>query len=910
MTALDDIANAPRLAREYQALADEWSKTSGIELEITYPIGSRPRTTSAFFTRSPTSRARFGTYVIWPPLFAGDLLLPLDPFLAPSTLSQYSPGLLEGGYVDGKLYALPYSNDMAVLYYRTDLLAKYGFSNPPTTWDEMETMLNVILPAERRTNPKLQGYEVQLSLYEGATCSEIEFMASVGAGSVIEADGVMSILEPTKRAATVDLMTRFRGWIERGLISNEALTANEATSINLWNAGNAVFMRNWLVGTFVRESPYPTAVAPLPGLRADLAGMSTNGANFMGVNRFTTNQTRAVRALEFLTGPASQIYWAMTMGKTPTIPSLLKNQTICAGLGNCDLGDKLKFVPRPSAATGTMYPRVSELIYTGWNFALSNKMPPDAVIHSMTLQLGQLLNYNIFGSPLNVLPHDLGGIVTIAIVTGTSLLVFGTMAWISVYQGKAKGKLGARGTRAKPAMHSLILLLAGVELLVIWPLTLLGLRTTAQCWSILALPVLGMTLTLLIFAAQDLQIYLIVFSRLRRLASDVTRTVRQFIAAVLVIQTTALVVWGLVSVPKPGIDVVRDEYTIAVCNMGRYPVLLAIPIVILVLLLAGCAWLTRRAQEAVATRLSSPESAPAMVFLYSTVVFGVLIAIPLTQEQQLSPLVRVLFLALSTSIYACIASLYYVRGRVKPSLRGRGSSQWMGATMVDAADGSDAADSDATGATGAATHDFELGTKGLDSYITADRRASGNAGQSAFAPARRLPPAPINAEVVANWCVSTTALKFRLAESRFVLDLMPWTKCHLRYMKHERVLVVVEVPGAGLRRARRVFRIRHLAVVRITSRRSSAPWVLQFEFAGQLLEVSGPRAVVSEWLMVFDAFRDREAEHPAAVPDSAAPTAAAAAGHPGATLGLTLARGDSDGQFGMSMARSASDGPL
>jgi hypothetical protein len=52
-------------------------------------------------------------------------------------LEDFLPGPIEANLIDGTLYALPAFTDAQFLYYRADLLDKYGFE-PPTTWEELK----------------------------------------------------------------------------------------------------------------------------------------------------------------------------------------------------------------------------------------------------------------------------------------------------------------------------------------------------------------------------------------------------------------------------------------------------------------------------------------------------------------------------------------------------------------------------------------------------------------------------------------------------------------------------------------------------------------------------------------------------------------------------------------------------
>jgi len=77
-----------------------------------------------------------------------DFLLPLNEYLAPEDLKDFTPSTIEASTVDGKLIMLPRHTDVRIMYYRTDLFedpkeqeafkAKYGYDlRPPTNWQEL-----------------------------------------------------------------------------------------------------------------------------------------------------------------------------------------------------------------------------------------------------------------------------------------------------------------------------------------------------------------------------------------------------------------------------------------------------------------------------------------------------------------------------------------------------------------------------------------------------------------------------------------------------------------------------------------------------------------------------------------------------------------------------------------------------
>src|SRR5262245_56926368 len=95
--------------------------------------------------------------VIWPGILA-DHLIDLELDFA-TELSSQDPQLASSYTVHGKVVAVPYQTHVGVLAYRTDLLQQYGYSHPPETWDELESMAARIQAGERaRGRKEFWGY--------------------------------------------------------------------------------------------------------------------------------------------------------------------------------------------------------------------------------------------------------------------------------------------------------------------------------------------------------------------------------------------------------------------------------------------------------------------------------------------------------------------------------------------------------------------------------------------------------------------------------------------------------------------------------------------------------------------------------------------------------------------------------
>jgi multiple sugar transport system substrate-binding protein len=99
-----------------------------------------------------------------------------------------------------KLYGLPYTSDGGLLYYRKDLLDKYGLK-PPTTFDEMKAACDKITAGEK--DSKLGCFAGQYNKYEGLTVNFDEAVHGAG-GVIVGDDGKPNVATPE---ATMGLQT-------------------------------------------------------------------------------------------------------------------------------------------------------------------------------------------------------------------------------------------------------------------------------------------------------------------------------------------------------------------------------------------------------------------------------------------------------------------------------------------------------------------------------------------------------------------------------------------------------------------------------------------------------------------------------------------------------------------------------
>jgi trehalose/maltose transport system substrate-binding protein len=339
---------------------------------------------------------------IWPRVLA-DNLVDLKSYVPAEDIAAHFPELIANYTVNGKLAALPYNVSEGLLFYRVDLLAKYGYWAPPKTWQELEAMATRIQTGERANgNKDFWGFVWEGAPSEALTCNALEWQVSEGGGTILDEQGRVTVNNPN----AIRAWSMAARWVST--ISPPGVTAyKEWDAFNLWQAGKTAFMRNWTIAyvtALAENSPAREHfdIAPLPRGSAGFA--ATLGGNGYGVSRYSRHPREAAMLVRFLASPEEQASRKST--EPPTIPALYKNPDVLAAKPYLArfLQVREGEVARPSASAGKMYPEVSRAYFMAVHSVLSRKQSAAQAASDLQQQLVTMLkasgtsNANALGS--------------------------------------------------------------------------------------------------------------------------------------------------------------------------------------------------------------------------------------------------------------------------------------------------------------------------------------------------------------------------------------------------------------------------------------------------------------------------------------------------------------------------------
>jgi trehalose/maltose transport system substrate-binding protein len=328
--------------------------------------------------------------VIWPGILAENLL-DLKAFVPAQEIAAHFPELIANNTVNGKLVALPCLVDVGLLFYRTDLLRHYGYRTPPRTWEELETMAARIQAGERARGQKdFWGFVWEGAASESLTCNALEWQVSEGGGPIIENNTVTVNNPETGRA-----LERAAHWV--GTISPPGVvTYKEWDAYNIWQAGQAAFMRNWATSHFgeliqgaITKDQFD--IASLPRGKARTA--TTVGGRAYAVSRHSLYPREAAMLVRFLCRPDIQLNRIRKIGGSPTIPELYNDPGILAT--NPYFSTVLKAyrqdkVSRPSTETGKRYPALARAYFMAVHKILAGKQPAATALADLQAELMQI----------------------------------------------------------------------------------------------------------------------------------------------------------------------------------------------------------------------------------------------------------------------------------------------------------------------------------------------------------------------------------------------------------------------------------------------------------------------------------------------------------------------------------------
>ena len=321
--------------------------------------------------------------VVWSAEFAAkQWLLPLKGANALDT-STLLPATVKAATYAGTLYAAPYASDGGLLYYRKDLV-----KTPPTTYAGViaDCKGKTVKSVQTATLTKPACYAGQFKQYEGLTVNAAEAINSAG-GSIVKSDGKTPDVDTSQAAAGLNFLVN---GFKQGYIPKEALGFTETESLNAFEGGQLMFMRNWPYADAILGNRGTNkgskvvgkyGIAPLPGLNGP--GASSLGGHSNAISAYSKHPKTALAFLKFTESDLIQRHDLTAGTLAPVTAGLYTDAALVKQFPYLPVLLKAiqKAVPRPVTP---FYPAITTAIETNVYQALQGKISTQQALSSLS----------------------------------------------------------------------------------------------------------------------------------------------------------------------------------------------------------------------------------------------------------------------------------------------------------------------------------------------------------------------------------------------------------------------------------------------------------------------------------------------------------------------------------------------
>ena len=246
-------------------------------------------------------------------------LEPLDAYVGPNAMKPYLPVYSQANIVNGKVAAMPAFADAMFMYYRKDLLEKYGIKEPKT-WDELSAAAQKIQQGEK--NPNLQGLSIQGAPIEGAVCTFLLPYWSQGK-AFNDGAGKMTL----DKEAAVKGMDMWLKLVDQGVMKKNIAEVTTPATVNEFKAGQVAFAINWgfawdrFKDDADSQVKGKVGVMPLPSMAGGKSATCVGGWQW-AVSAFSKSKPESAKLVQFLASANSSKFLAAEGSLLPTYQSV------------------------------------------------------------------------------------------------------------------------------------------------------------------------------------------------------------------------------------------------------------------------------------------------------------------------------------------------------------------------------------------------------------------------------------------------------------------------------------------------------------------------------------------------------------------------------------------------------------
>ncbi|MDQ0257241.1 multiple sugar transport system substrate-binding protein [Evansella vedderi] len=245
-----------------------------------------------------------------------DLLTPLDELSADIGLvaKDFIPEVWNAGVYEGQRFGIPLDVHPLTLFYNVDLLEAAGYSEPPTTYDEL---LEMSLAIQEATD----AWGIAMPVFWPSNMIFYTSLMSHGGESVSE-DGLTPLYNSPEGHEALQKMVDL---VYKHEVSPSDVQADG--EVTLFRQGNSAFHLNgiWMIAGFEQQDGLNFATAPVPAF-GDQEAVWAGSHNFVLPKQQDEDPDRLEAAMKFIQFVSeNSLQWAKA-GQVPATYTVLESE--------------------------------------------------------------------------------------------------------------------------------------------------------------------------------------------------------------------------------------------------------------------------------------------------------------------------------------------------------------------------------------------------------------------------------------------------------------------------------------------------------------------------------------------------------------------------------------------------------
>lgn len=243
---------------------------------------------------------------IWPAEFASaEFILDVTDRISEDMKADIWPGALEAVQWQGRLYGMPWLNDVLYLYYNRAMLEQAGFTEPPKTWSELREMGMAAKNQGLVEYPFIEYFQQE----EGLTIAFAYYLFAFG-GAFFDEEG-KPMFNSSEGLAALNFMV---SGLQDGLINPASLESTYEEVRRTFSQGASLFSVNWAYQLNLANDPAESQIVGdaivtlMPGEQETSA--TINGGMGLAIMKASQNPDKAWEYIQFLSSKDVQKRYA------------------------------------------------------------------------------------------------------------------------------------------------------------------------------------------------------------------------------------------------------------------------------------------------------------------------------------------------------------------------------------------------------------------------------------------------------------------------------------------------------------------------------------------------------------------------------------------------------------------------